>query len=38
MVANINTKTLSDLEYDLLTVLQSKAEASKAYEAYIKDA
>lgn len=38
MVANINSKTLSNLEYDLLTVLQNKAEASKAYETYIQDA
>lgn len=38
MMTNTNAKTVSDLEYDLLTVLQSKAEASKAYETYIKDA
>ncbi|MBW4471994.1 MAG: hypothetical protein KME45_16540 [Stenomitos rutilans HA7619-LM2] len=38
MVANVNSKTLSNLEYDLLTVLQSKAEASKVYETYIQDA
>ena len=31
-------QAVSDLEYDLLTVLQNKAEALKAYEAYIKDA
>ncbi len=29
---------ISNLEYDLLTVLQSKSEALKAYEHYIKDA
>jgi uncharacterized protein YfcZ (UPF0381/DUF406 family) len=29
---------ISNLEYDLLTVLQSKAEAIKAYETYIQDA
>jgi bacterioferritin (cytochrome b1) len=27
----------SNLEYDLLTVLQSKLEASSAYDKYIKD-
>lgn len=29
---------VSNLEYDLLTVLHNKAEAVKAYEIYIKDA
>jgi len=29
---------ISDLEYDFLTVLQSKGEAIRAYEHYIKDA
>lgn len=29
---------ISNLEYDLLTVLQNKSEAIKAYETYIKDA
>lgn len=39
MVAtNSNPQTLSNLEYDLLTVLQNKAEAMKAYETYIQDA
>jgi rubrerythrin len=29
---------ISNLEYDFITVLHNKAEAVKAYEAYIKDA
>ncbi|MEG4004787.1 hypothetical protein QUA23_01495 [Microcoleus sp. Pol1C5] len=29
---------ISNLEYDLLTVLQNKSEALKAYDAYMKDA
>ncbi len=29
---------ISNLEYDLLTVLQNKSEALKAYESYMKDA
>ena len=29
---------ISNLEYDLLTALQNKSEAIKAYETYIKDA
>ncbi|KAF3887719.1 MULTISPECIES: hypothetical protein [Nostocales] len=29
---------VSNLEYDFLTVLQNKAEAIKAYDAYINDA
>jgi hypothetical protein len=32
------TRAISNLEYDLLTVLQHKAEAAKAYDTYIKDA
>ncbi|MBF2067026.1 MAG: hypothetical protein IGS39_21815 [Calothrix sp. C42_A2020_038] len=32
------TQALSDLEYDFITVLQNKAEAVKAYDAYIQDA
>lgn len=35
---NSNNRALSNLEYDLLTVLQNKAEAIKAYDTYIKDA
>lgn len=38
MATNGNTKTISNLEYDLITVLQNKSEAIKAYESYIKDA
>lgn len=38
MADNGNSQAISDLEYDLLTVLQNKAEALKAYEIYIKDA
>lgn len=37
MNANGNT-VISNLEYDLLTVLQNKSEALKAYESYMKDA
>ncbi|NES97128.1 MAG: hypothetical protein F6K32_18205 [Desertifilum sp. SIO1I2] len=32
------SKVISDLEYDLLTVLQNKAEAVQTYESYIEDA
>ncbi|MBE9119788.1 hypothetical protein IQ269_02960 [Tychonema sp. LEGE 07199] len=36
---NTNGSTvISNLEYDLLTVLQNKSEALKAYESYMKDA
>ncbi|MBD2093002.1 hypothetical protein H6F67_24450 [Microcoleus sp. FACHB-1515] len=35
---NSSNRALSNLEYDLLTVLQNKAEAIKAYDTYIKDA
>jgi hypothetical protein len=31
-------RAVSNLEYDLLTVLHNKAEGVKAYETYIKDA
>ncbi|MBD1906127.1 hypothetical protein NDI37_22650 [Funiculus sociatus GB2-A5] len=34
MQATDNTRAVSNLEYDLLTVLQNKAEALKAYETY----
>lgn len=37
MASNGNS-VISNLEYDLLTVLQNKSEALKAYEVYIKDA
>ncbi|MEG4043971.1 hypothetical protein [Microcoleus sp. Pol17_C1] len=32
------SKVISNLEYDLLTVLQNKSEALKAYDTYMKDA
>ncbi|HEY9829894.1 MAG TPA: hypothetical protein V6D26_04900 [Stenomitos sp.] len=35
---NGNSQAISNLEYDLLTVLQSKSEALKAYEKYMEDA
>ena len=38
MQATDNTRAVTNLEYDLLTVLQNKAEALKAYETYIQDA
>lgn len=38
MADNGNTRAVSNLEYDLLTTLQNKAEALKAYETYIQDA
>lgn len=37
MAANGNSP-ISNLEYDLLTVLQNKTEAIKAYDTYISDA
>lgn len=38
MADNGSTRAISNLEYDLLTTLQNKAEALKAYETYIQDA
>lgn len=38
VTTNSTNRALSNLEYDLLTVLHNKAEAVKAYETYIKDA
>lgn len=38
MAANSNSGTISDLEYDLLTVLKNKAEAVQMYEVYVEDA
>jgi rubrerythrin len=35
---NTNSKAISDLEYDLLTVLQNKAEAVQMYDRYLQDA
>lgn len=37
-MADNGNNTLSNLEYDLLTALQNKAEAVKAYDTYIQDA
>ncbi len=36
--ATTSTNPISDLMYDWLTVLQSKAEGINAYEKYIQDA
>jgi hypothetical protein len=38
MAAATEANPISDLQYDWLTVLQSKAEGLTAYEKYIKDA
>jgi hypothetical protein len=38
MNASSGTKAISNLEYDLLTVLQNKAEAVQMYDTYVKDA
>jgi aminoglycoside phosphotransferase len=38
MPATMNANPISDLMYDWLTVLQSKAEGLNAYEKYIQDA
>jgi len=38
MVTTASTQVISDLEYDLLTVLQNKSEALHAYDNYIQDA
>ena len=38
MPAGMSTNPISDLLYDWLTVLQSKAEGINAYEKYIRDA
>jgi uncharacterized protein YfcZ (UPF0381/DUF406 family) len=38
MTSNGNSQAVSNLEYDLLTVLQSKAEAVQVYNKYIEDA
>lgn len=37
-ISNGGTKAISDLEYDLLTVLKNKAEAVQMYETYMQDA
>jgi len=36
--SNSGAQAVSNLEYDLLTVLQNKSEAVKAYDSYIQDA
>lgn len=36
--ANNGTKVISNLEYDLLTVLKNKSEAVQLYDTYIQDA
>ncbi len=33
-----SNRAVSNLEYDLITVLKNKAEAVKAYDTYIQDA
>ena len=33
-----NSQVISNLEYDLLTVLQNKSQALQAYEKYMEDA
>lgn len=38
MVSTGSQQAISNLEYDLLTVLQNKSEALKAYDKYIEDA
>lgn len=38
MVATGNSKVVSDLEFDLLTVLKNKSEAIQIYNTYIQDA
>ena len=38
MSPNGNSQVISNLEYDLLTVLQNKSEALNAYDKYIQDA
>jgi rubrerythrin len=38
MTTGTNSEVISNLEYDLLTVLQNKSEALKAYETYMQDA
>ena len=38
MAVNSGSQVINNLEYDLLTVLQNKSEAIKAYETYIQDA
>jgi hypothetical protein len=38
MATNGNSSAISDLEFDLLTVLKNKAEAVQMYDTYMQDA
>lgn len=38
MPSNGNKQAISNLEYDLITVLQNKSEALRAYDKYMQDA
>ncbi len=38
VTTNDSSKAISDLEFDLLTVLKNKSEAVQMYDTYIKDA
>ena len=38
MAVSAGNQTISDLEYDLLTVLKNKAEAVQMYDTYVQDA
>ncbi len=38
MNVSAENQTISDLEYDLLTVLKNKAEAVQMYDTYVRDA
>lgn len=38
MTTNGSSKTISDLEYDLVAVLKNKAEAVQLYDTYMQDA
>lgn len=38
MTTPVNSSSLTNLEYDWVTVLKNKAEGLKAYENYIEDA
>jgi rubrerythrin len=38
MATNGGSEAISNLEYDLVTVLQNKSEALKAYDKYVEDA
>ncbi len=38
MNVSAKNQTITDLEYDLLTVLKNKAEAVQMYDTYVQDA